>query len=420
MKMIKKLIVFASIFVSIASWSQDNTASPYSFYGLGEVKFRGTQDSKSMGGLAITGDSIQLSLMNPASYSKLKLTTFAVGGTNSSTKFNTDVASEKAQRTSFDYLAIGLPLGKFGVAFGLMPYSAVGYRNENTVETTEDTRYYKSQGNGFINKVFVGSSYTFNENFSFGADIAYHFGDFTNEFTERVLSPDFTQYSTRERNITQLSGVSFNLGLLYNTKIDSKLTLQSSLTYSTEGKLSTDNSRNIATVIYTTSGTELSSDSEDITLPNKKLIMPSRLSLGLGLGENKKWLIGTELTFTQNKNLVNRFAENTNVSFENSTRFALGGYYIPKYDSFTNYLARIVYRAGFKYENTGLVINNESIKDYGMNFGLGVPLGFSKVDLGFEFGKRGTTTNGLIEENYFNLSIGLNLSAKWFERRKID
>jgi long-subunit fatty acid transport protein len=420
MKMIKKLIVFASIFVSIASWSQDNTASPYSFYGLGEVKFRGTQDSKSMGGLAITGDSIQLSLMNPASYSKLKLTTFAVGGTNSSTKFNTDVASEKAQRTSFDYLAIGLPLGKFGVAFGLMPYSAVGYRNENTVETTEDTRYYKSQGNGFINKVFVGSSYTFNENFSFGADIAYQFGDFTNEFTERVLSPDFTQYSTRERNITQLSGVSFNLGLLYNTKIDSKLTLQSSLTYSTEGKLSTDNSRNIATVIYTTSGTELSSDSEDITLPNKELIMPSRLSLGLGLGENKKWLIGTELTFTQNKNLVNRFAENTNVSFENSTRFALGGYYIPKYDSFTNYLARIVYRAGFKYENTGLVINNESIKDYGMNFGLGVPLGFSKVDLGFEFGKRGTTTNGLIEENYFNLSIGLNLSAKWFERRKID
>ena len=55
--------------------------------------------------------------MTKNKYPKLKLTTFAVGGTNSSTKFNTDVASEKAQRTSFDYLAIGLPLGKFGVAF---------------------------------------------------------------------------------------------------------------------------------------------------------------------------------------------------------------------------------------------------------------------------------------------------------------
>ena len=418
--MIKKLIVLASVFFAINSWSQDNTASPYSFYGLGEVKFKGTQDSKSMGGLSVVGDSIQLSLMNPASYSKLKLTTFAVGGTNSSGKQSTTNETEKAQRTSFDYLAIGLPLGKVGIAFGLMPYSAVGYRNENTIETSEDTRYFKSQGNGYINKVFIGSSYAFSDNLSLGLDLAYHFGDFTNDFTESVTAPDFTQYTTRERNTTQMNGVTYNLGLLYNRKISPKLNFTSSITYSSEGKLNTESSRNIATVVYTSTGTELSSDSEDIVLPNKQLIIPSRLSFGLGLGENKKWLVGTEVSFTQNKNLVNRFTDNTNVTYENSTRFALGGYYIPKYDSFSSYLDRIVYRAGFKYENIGLVINNESIKDYGMNFGLGFPLGFSKVDLGFEFGKRGTTNNNLIEENYFNLSIGLNLSAKWFERRKID
>ena len=418
--MIKKLIILVGIFFTINSWSQDNTASPYSFYGLGEIKFKGTQDSKSMGGLGIVGDSIQLSLMNPASYSKLKLTTFAVGGTNSSSKQSSVNENEKSQRTSFDYLAIGLPLGKFGVAFGLMPYSAVGYRNENTIETTEDTRNFKSQGSGYVNKVFVGSSYAFSDNLSIGFDLTYHFGDFTNDFTENIISPDFTQYTTRERNITQLNGLSYNLGVLYNKKINSKLNFLSSLTYSAEGKLNSESSRNIATVVYTSTGTELSSDNEDITLPNKQLIIPSRLSFGFGLSENKKWLIGTEISFTQNKNLVNRFADNTNVTYENSTRFALGGYYIPKFDSFSSYLERIVYRAGFKYENSGLVINNESINDYGMNFGLGFPLGFSKVDLGFEFGKRGTTKNGLIEENYFNLSIGLNLSAKWFERRKID
>ena len=417
--MIKKLIVFASIFVSIASWGQDNTASPYSYYGLGEVKFRGTQDARAMGGLAITGDSIQLGLMNPASYSKLKLTTFAVGGTSSFTNFSTEAEKEKAQRTSFDYLAIGLPLGKFGMAFGIMPYSAVGYKNENTI-ITEDTRYNKSQGNGYINKVFLGGSYTLNKNLSIGVDFAYHFGDITNEFSETVLDPDFTQYITREKNVTELNGVSFNLGMLYNTKINTKLTFHSSLTYSPESKLSTANSRNIATVVYSTSGAEFSNDDEDIAVPNKQLIIPSKLSLGFGLGENTKWLLGTEITFTQNENLVNRFTESTSVTYENSTRLALGGYYVPKYDSFSNYLERIVYRAGFKYENTGLVLKNESIKDYGMNFGLGLPLGFSKIDLGFEFGKRGTSSNGLIEENYFNVSVGLNLGAKWFEKRKID
>ncbi len=418
--MIKKLIVFACIIASLNSWAQDNTASPYSYYGLGEVKFKGTQDARAMGGLSITGDSIQLGLMNPASYSKLKLTTFAVGGTNTSTNFKTASEKEKAQRTSFDYLAVGLPLGKFGVAFGLSPFSGVGYKNESVSEETEETRFYRAQGNGFINKVFIGGSYEFNKNFSFGLDISYHFGDITNEFSERILAPDFTQYTTRERNFSEINGISYNFGLLYNRKINEKLLFQTSITYSPESKLNTTNSRNIATVVYTGTGVELSNDSEDIAVPNTDLVIPNKLGFGFGIGENKKWLLGTEVTFTGNKNLVNRFPDNTNVSFENSTRLALGGYYIPKYDSFSNYFERVVYRAGFKYENTGLVLNNESINDYGMNFGLGLPLGFSRVDLGIEFGKRGTTSNGLIEENYFNLSIGLNLAAKWFEKRKID
>ena len=58
----------------------------------------------------------------------------------------------------------------------------------------------------------------FQKNLSVGADLAYHFGDFTNDFTENVIAPDFTQYTTRERNITQLNGFTYNLGLLYNRK----------------------------------------------------------------------------------------------------------------------------------------------------------------------------------------------------------
>lgn len=413
--MIKKLIVFACIIASLNSWAQDNTASPYSYYGLGEVKFKGTQDARAMGGLSITGDSIQLNLMNPASFSKLKMTTFAVGGTGNFTTFKTDAEKEKAQRTSFDYLAIGLPMGKFGMSFGLMPYSAVGYKNQRI-----EDRVYTSQGNGFINKVFIGGAYEINKNLNFGFDLNYHFGDITNIFTERVLQPDYSYYTSRERNFTELNGISYTFGLLYDRKINSKIKLNTSLTYSPESKLSTNNSRNIATVIYTSTGTELFNDSEDIQIPNNDLIIPSKISLGFGLSESRKWLIGSEITFTQNKNLVNRFDEIPNLSFENSTHIALGGYYIPKYDSFSSYFERIVYRGGFKYENTGLVLKNESINDYGMNFGFGLPLGFSKVDLGFEFGKRGTTKNGLIQENYFNLSIGLNLNAKWFEKRKID
>ena len=98
----------------------------------------------------------------------------------------------------------------------------------------------------------------------------------------------------------------------------------------------------------------------------------------------------------------------------------MGGFYIPKYDSYTSFLSRVVYRAGFRYENTGLILNNKSINDYGMTFGLGLPVGVSNVNIGFEFGKKGTTSNGLIEENYFNLSVGLSLNDIWFVKRKIN
>ena len=418
--MIKKIIVIVCFFASLSSWAQDNTASPYSLYGLGEVKFNGTQDARAMGGLSIIGDSIQLGLMNPASYSKLKLTSFAVGGTNSATTFKTQTESEKAQRTSFDYLAVGLPLGKFGAAFGLKPHSAVGYKNEKVVENSIATVFQRSQGNGFINKVFLGGGYQVNKNLNIGAELTYHFGDITNIFIERLLEPEPLQFSTRKRDYSKVSGFGTNFGFLYQTKISKDLTLQSSLTYSPETKLNTTNSRKIATISFAQNGAEIINNEEDIIVENKDLIIPTKISFGAGIGKSKTWLIGTEITFTENQKLVNRFPLTSNAFNENSTRFALGGYYIPKYDSFSSYLERVVDRAGLKYETIGLVINNKSITDYGMNFGLGLPLGFSKVDLGFEFGKRGTISGNLIKENYFNISIGLNMGSIWFEKRKID
>lgn len=416
MKMIKKIIVVVSIFMATFSWAQDNTSSPYSYYGLGEIKFKGTQDSRAMGGLNIVGDSIHLNLINPASYSKLKLTTFAVGGTSNFNKLKTDSDNEKAQRTTLDYIAVGLPLGKFGVSFGLTPFSAVGYKIQDN--SSESLRNYN--GEGTVNKVFIGTSYNIAKNLSFGINLNYNFGDINTESIEFVTDP-LIIVGSRERNNSNVKGISFNTGFLYNTKINKNLEFYSSLTYSPEAKLSSENSRNIAIVYYTINGTEIVVEDEDIEVNNTKPVIPSKFSFGAGIGNTKKWLIGTEITFTENSKLINRFDDyTTNYDFENSTKISVGGYYIPKYDSFSSYLNRVVYRAGFRYENTGLILNNESINDYGMNFGLGLPVGASSIDLGFEFGKKGTTSNGLIEENYFNVSVGLSLNDIWFKKRKID
>ena len=82
-----------------------------------------------------------------------------------------------------------------------------------------------------------------------------------------------------------------------------------------------------------------------------------------------------------------------------------------------------------RYEKTGLSVDGSGsnsnftpIDDFGISFGLGLPLKrLSTINMGFEFGKRGTLQNNLIQENYFNLRVGLSLTdMNWFIQRKID
>jgi hypothetical protein len=227
---------------------------------------------------------------------------------------------------------------------------------------------------------------------------------------------------SRERNISNISGLSTNFALLYNKKISDKLALTTSLGYAPESNLDSKNSRNIATISYSNSGNEFVNDADELPVSNTKLVIPAKYTLGTGVGQSKKWFVGVEYAYQENSKLVNRFDDIENSTFENSQKIILGGYFIPKYNSFTSYLSRVNYRAGFRYENTGLIINSKEINDYGIHFGLGLPVGgkFSNINVGFEYGRRGTVYNNLIEENYFNLSVGLSLNDLWFEKRKYD
>jgi hypothetical protein len=163
-------------------------------------------------------------------------------------------------------------------------------------------------------------------------------------------------------------------------------------------------------------------DPVDITVPSTKLKLPTKFTLGFGIGDVKKWSVGSEVTFQNTSNFGNRFSDISNVSYENSTRFTFGGYYIPNYKSFSNYFSRVVYRGGFRYENTGLIINGTKIMDGALTLGLGMPLkgAFSNVNIGFELGNRGTKSAGLVREHYMNFKVGLSLNDRWFVKRKYD
>jgi hypothetical protein len=214
-----------------------------------------------------------------------------------------------------------------------------------------------------------------------------------------------------------LSGIGLNVGLTYDTKLNSKLNFKSSLVYSPEATLNSNNTRKVALISSSSAGvSQVSADIEKNVL-DTKLTMPSKLAIGAGVG-NRKWFVGGDVTFSGTASQANRFESYSNVTFENSTKVAFGGFFIPKFDSYNNYFERITYRGGFRFENSGLVINNTAIKDRAMTLGLGLPISgtFSSLNIGAEYGVRGTVMKGLVREDYFSVSLGLIFSDKWFRK----
>lgn len=415
--MIKKVSYSLFLLLSLISYAQQGTSSPYSFYGIGDVKFKGTNENRAMGGLSFVPDSIHINIQNPALLSSLKLTAFSVGGTFSPVKLKTATQSEKAQRTTLDYLSIALPINNFSVGFGLMPFSSVGYsvRNSNTTLGQEN----RFEGNGGINRVYTTLSYKINTSFSVGADFQYNFGTIE---TKKVTLQNDVQLGTRETNTSDISGISFNLGLSYHKKINTKIDFYSGLTFAPQSNLTLNSQRSIATIQALSGGEVDYGDPFNVPLSDSKLKLPSKLSFGSGIGNLKKWFVGAEVTHQNNSDFGNRFDDIDDVSFQNATKVSLGGYFVPKYNAFQEYWKKITYRGGLRYENTGLVINNQSIKDAAVSVGFGFPIGnaFSNINVGAEFGQRGTTKAGLIQENYTTISIGLSFNDRWFIKRKYD
>ncbi|MGG5486236.1 hypothetical protein [Gaetbulibacter sp. PBL-D1] len=424
--MIKRLVVVLITFFALQSHAQEGTASPYSFYGIGSLKFKGTVENRSMGGLSIYTDSIHINLRNPAGYAgnNLKIwneesrpVKFTVGGSYSSTNLKSESQSDNTSTTTFDYFALSVPMGKFGLGMGLLPYTSVGYKIESTNDDGNINNRYT--GEGGLNKAFLGLGYQITEELSLGVDASYNFGNIQNNVAEYRYDDDgvLIQYATVEANRSDLSGLNFNIGVSYKTMISDKLELISGLTYSPKSKIGSNNSRT-----FTTGTNTIEADLAAEGLDQTDLTLPSSFSFGVGIGQPRKWFLGAEYSSQNTSEFSNPIFSIDNTNFVNASSFSLGGFYIPNYDSFSGYWKRATYRAGMRFEHTGLKINNEDIREFGMSFGVGLPVGgmFSNANLGLEFGKRGTTNANLIQENFINFQLSLSLNDRWFQKIKYN
>tara|TARA_B110000879_G_scaffold204609_1_gene283802 strand:+ start:776 stop:2080 length:1305 start_codon:yes stop_codon:yes gene_type:complete len=432
----KNLFYIILSLISINSFSQ-GSASPYSFYGIGSLNFNGTTENRAMGRLSMVTDSIHMNFRNPASFTgndlkafnnEGRLVKFTVSVGNSDINFKTQNASAKSTTTSFDYLGMSVPMGKFGMGFGLIPHSSVGYKLESLDD--DDLIKYKYSGKGGLNKVLLGLAYQFSESLALGMNFDYNFGNIQNNGVEFLYDDDSEplDYHSREANRSDLSGFSYNLGITFKPMLTDVIQLHSAFTYSPDYNLNSDNSRTFSSIVINSNSgeeypiNEINVDLESLGLKETNLSMPSKTSIGFGIGKIKKWFIGTEYTFVNTSVFKSDLINIDNSSYEDGSTISFGGYFIPEFSSFNNLLKRIVYRSGIYFEKTGLIINDQSISEVGMTFGVGIPVGnmFSNLNLALEVGNRGTTDANLVEEKFANLKMSLSLNDRWFVKRKYN
>lgn len=414
--MIKKFLLSISLLTSLATFAQEGTASPYSFYGIGDIRFRGNIENRLMGDLSFVSDSTHINLQNPSSIASLKYTTFSVAGGYNAYQFKTSNTTEKAQRATFDYIALAMPISKkAGFSIGLISYSSVGYNIRNA----NDAQILKYRGAGGVNKVYGAFAYKINKKLNIGADLNYYFG---NVATQNINAKSGVQYATEEDNSSNFKGISINFGAQYQTKINSKLDLYSGITITPQATVTASNQSIVSSIIFSEATNPDIVQTLDTKNFETKINLPTKIAVGVGIGQARKWMLGAEITAKQSNNFGNRLGDFPNVTYQNATKYSLGGYYIPQYTSFTNYFKKVTYRGGFRFENSGMVINSQAINEQAFSLGFGFPLGgtFSNLNIGAEYGKRGTAKANLIQENFLNVKISLSVNDLWFIKRKYD
>jgi len=419
--MIKNLVkIFLLIFTNIAL-SQSGTNSPYSYTGLGEVNFRGNQINRFMGGLEVYNDSIHANLSNPSSYAKLLLTTYSIGLNYSNNQLSDTNDSKSLISSGLDYIGIAIPTKKFGFGFGIIPFTSVGYKLSQIDDSSSSDILNRYEGEGGINKVFFSLGLYLLKNLSFGVTINYDFGKLRYQ-TSKFL--DDVYLGTVLINESSISGLDIKLATNYEIPVNSKIDLHMMVSYVPQGSLNSNNKRllitsplsdpsNIAEIIEI--------DLADTGLDFTEIQLPSSSIVGFGLGKKSKWFAGAQYIMTNSSNFKNSFNTLPNVSYKDGSQFSIGGFYIPDYSSITSYWKRVVLRMGFRHEVTGIFKNNFGINETGINFGAGLPLpGYSNVNIGFEYGSRGTKNSNILNEKFWTVRIGFSLNDRWFIKRKYN
>lgn len=439
-KKFRNTAIAVALFIAPVAIAQPGTTSPYSLSGLGEMKYVGFVQHQTMGGVSRAFRSEeQYSIVNPASYSALRAAVYNVGFTSSYGTLRTSDESTTATDGNLNYasLAFSSPYDQdrhWGVSMGLYQLSNVGYdlrlHNDDTFNS-----FSLFRGDGGINTFYIGGGAELFKNFSVGLNVNHNFG-YIQSVSAQIFPDTVAVFSLLDESFVRYNAFNMDFGVQYNVQGE-KTEHTFGATFHTAANFRGEGYRLVNTFFGTTFESVTSRlITIDTVLYNDTLgrskSKPIQLGLAYSLSLGKNWNIGLEYELGMWSKIINPLNDKY---YNDNQRFSIGLARVPKRTDYTpgsgaKYYSLIDYRVGFRYENLYYNFFDQSLNEIGIGFGVGLPIVKShltssgkvpmvnKVNVGFEYTSRGTTDNGLIQEEYYSVRLGLNFNDKWFLKRK--
>ncbi|HEY0896018.1 MAG TPA: hypothetical protein VGE15_05660, partial [Sphingobacteriaceae bacterium] len=405
-KIFRLVLLSAILFTGVSASAQTTTSSPYSQFGLGDIKGLALPQQRGMGGIGMglrrPGGYGNINLMNPASYSAVHITTFDAGGQIGIRQLSKNSITETGSNASFSHFAFAIPVVRnhSAISFGIVPFSELGYRYKLPAQIdTHDVNYVYS-GDGGLSKAHFGYGLRIGKNLSIGANVGYIFGKLNQVRATEFADP--SALNSRIENSNSVGGFTLDYGVQYVANLTG--TTKLILGYAgNNGRQINSTSSSLSTAWRIVGIDEDSGPLDTLSLvegSEVKLDMPLTHSFGFAIEKTNYWLVGADVNLGQWSDFT---AGGVNAGLNNTFGVAVGGQVTPDPTSVTNYFKLIDYRLGFKYDKTQVRVRNTDINQYAMTVGLGLPLpanrtAFYKINFSAELGQRGTLSNSLVRE----------------------
>jgi hypothetical protein len=424
----KKAIVSVLIIVLISAQgmlnAQIRTNSPYTRFGIGNLNRNPNPRFLAMGGLSLgLRDPEYVNLWNPASYTAFDSLSFIFEGgvIDHYVELKTSDKNSASNYASLSHLTTGFPVTKWWrSSIGLVPVSDVGYiitLNDDVQDVSPVA--YKFDGSGGINQLYWGNGFRLAKNLSVGFNMSYFFGSITHN--RSVYLPDTAYYyNVKISDITYVNDIYFTTGLQYHKTFTGERFFTAGLVFNAETQVDAKNDYLAQTFLAGQNDVEYIIDTVSFREGEPvSITWPWRIGIGLATGKAGKWLAGTDFQYQNWESFTyNGQAD----SLKNSITLAVGGEFIPDAAASGGYWKNIHYRLGARYQQSQLELRNHRIDEFGISFGFGFPLKRSRstINLGAEFGSRGTTADNLIQENYITFSFGISAFERWFFKTRYN